>query len=75
MTENHRQGRANDQASGARSGTRGEAVPKTAAEEVLKEFEEAETGEKGPGRPHRHAGESGDALSPNPRAQESARGE
>lgn len=75
MTENHRQARANDQVSGTRPGPRGEAAPETAVEEVLQEFEEAETGEKGPGRPHRHAGESGDALSTNPREQESARGE
>ncbi|MFE9249069.1 hypothetical protein [Streptomyces sp. NPDC007088] len=71
MTENDRQRRTDHRASGAR----GEAAPQTAVEEVLKEFEEAETGEKGPGRPHRRAGESGDALSADPREQESARGE
>ncbi|MFF4186716.1 hypothetical protein ACFYZ9_26370 [Streptomyces sp. NPDC001691] len=52
-------------------GSPSEAHPDTALDEVLKEFEEAETrGTKKPDREDAHDGEAGDALTPNEEAQE-----
>ncbi|MEV1021084.1 hypothetical protein [Streptomyces sp. NPDC050264] len=48
---------------------------RTAAEEVLDEFEEAETDPRHEEKKDRRRGESGDAISPNPAAQEDARDE
>ncbi|WP_309059103.1 hypothetical protein [Streptomyces sp.] len=50
--------------------------PRTAVEEVLREVEEAErrTREESAER-RRHRGEAGDAITPNPEAQEESRGD
>ncbi|MEU9097834.1 hypothetical protein [Streptomyces sp. NPDC048361] len=49
------------------------AHPDTALDEVLKEFEDAETRDpRSAGRKDAHDGEAGDALSPNEEAQEEA---
>ncbi|MFI2425630.1 hypothetical protein ACH5A7_16250 [Streptomyces sp. NPDC018955] len=45
--------------------------PETAAEEVLREVEEAERRPEDPA----HRGEAGDAVTPNTEAQEESRGE
>jgi hypothetical protein len=47
----------------------------TATEEVLDEFEEAETDPRHKEKKDRQRGESADAITPNPAAQENAEGE
>ncbi|GAA2298941.1 hypothetical protein OKJ48_15210 [Streptomyces kunmingensis] len=47
----------------------------TAADEVLEEFEDAETDPLHEERKDRHRGESGDAITPNAVAQQDAEGE
>ncbi|MFJ9038808.1 hypothetical protein ACIRF8_19715 [Streptomyces sp. NPDC102406] len=49
--------------------------PRTATEEVLHEFEEAETDPRHRERKDRQRGEGADATSPNPAAQEDVQGE
>ncbi|MCX5387153.1 hypothetical protein [Streptomyces sp. NBC_00083] len=50
-----------------------ESHPDTALDEVLKEFEDAETRDpRRAGREDEHDGEAGDALSPSEEAQEEA---
>lgn len=67
--------RKNDRTDGATTGRGDQHRPRTAAEEVLAEFEDAETSVAGP-EDHRHrVGESGDALSTSLEAQESAQEE
>ncbi|MBW8792371.1 MAG: hypothetical protein JF597_01845 [Streptomyces sp.] len=48
---------------------------RTAAEEVLEEFEEAETDPRHREETDRRRGESGDGITPDPDAQEDAKGE
>ncbi|MGV9252744.1 hypothetical protein [Streptomyces sp. NPDC003697] len=49
--------------------------PETAIEEVLREVEEAEKKHVDDSEDARHAGEAGEAVTPNTRAQEESEGE
>ncbi|MFF5839871.1 hypothetical protein ACIP4T_10255 [Streptomyces massasporeus] len=49
--------------------------PETALEEVLREVEDAENRTRDSAERRRHRGEAGEAVSPNPRAQEESEGD
>jgi hypothetical protein len=49
--------------------------PDTALDEVLREFEDAETRVRDTDGKRAHRGEAGDAITPNERAQEESAGE
>ncbi|MFC9291122.1 hypothetical protein [Streptomyces sp. NPDC057052] len=49
--------------------------PRTALEEVLREIEDAERRTDEERDPRRGRGEAGEAITPNPRAQEESRGD
>ncbi|MFF7791036.1 hypothetical protein [Streptomyces sp. NPDC007991] len=49
--------------------------PETALEEVLREIEEAENRTEDSAEQRRHRGEAGEAITPNPRAQEESHGD
>lgn len=49
--------------------------PETALEEVLREVEDAENRTRDSAEQRRHRGEAGEAITPNPRAQEESEGD
>ncbi|MGK5696918.1 hypothetical protein ACSNOJ_29205 [Streptomyces sp. URMC 128] len=49
--------------------------PETALEEVLREIEEVENRTQDSAEQRRHRGEAGEAITPNPRAQEESHGD